>query len=413
MRVAIVGSGVSGLTAAFLLRNHFHVEVFEKESWLGGHTHTMTISEDERHLDIDTGFIVFNDKTYPNFNKLLNNLKIKRIPTSMSFSVSNLNSGLEFNGTNLSGIFAQRKNLVNIKFLWMLIQLLKFNKQAKNLNETDANLSLLAYINKHKISANLVENYLLPMCCSIWSCPADQMMQTPVRFLFDFFNNHGMLNINDRPQWFVVKGGSHAYVKAIESLNNIQFHKVCAVVAVKRLESHIQLETSQGTKAFDYVVFATHADTTLQLLSNPSFLEHEALSAFRFQKNDVVLHTDTSVMPTNKRAWAAWNFKVINSHKNLHQLAYNMNILQGFHSKKTYCVSVNQSCSIDPNKVLHTFKYDHPVFDKKACTAQKKHLDISGKDRIFYCGAYWRNGFHEDGVFSALHIGKQLCQTSL
>ncbi|MDA8561649.1 FAD-dependent oxidoreductase [Gammaproteobacteria bacterium] len=413
MRIAIVGSGISGLTAAFLLNKKHDVYVFEKENWIGGHTHTLDVIENNRNLAIDTGFIVFNDKTYPYFNKLLNKLGVEKQKTTMSFSVANQYRGIEYNGTDLKGIFAQRQNILNINFIKMLVSILKLNKIAKGITKLDYNLSLADFISEYKINHYTVENYLLPMCCAIWSCEQEQMLDTPARFLFNFLNNHGMLNINDRPQWYTVKNGSKQYVNALVGSESIKFYKDSPVQKVIRTESSVKINTSNESHVFDKVIMATHANDTLTLIENPNSEEANILSCFPYQDNHVALHTDTSVLPKNRRAWAGWNYRVDEGNKQSCRLSYNMNILQNIQSKTTYCVSVNQSDLIDKNKLIAEFTYAHPVYTQSGLKAQKQQLAISGVNNIFYCGAYWRYGFHEDGVRSALHISEMLDGDSL
>lgn len=408
MRIAIIGSGISGLTSAYLLQHQHEIHIYEKENWIGGHTHTLDVVEDSKTLAIDTGFIVFNDKTYPNFNKLIDQLNVPKQKTHMSFSVSNQLNGLEYNGTSLHGLFAQKKNIFNYNYLKMLYHITQLNTLAKELVLTHTPHTLKSFIEHYNIDSYTVDNYLLPMCCAIWSCKKEQILATPIQFLFSFLNNHGMLNINDRPQWYVIKNGSREYVRQLETLRTIQYHKNNPVLAVWRENNQIILKTKHKNIKFDKIIFATHANDTLKLLKSPLPLEQEVLSYFPYQNNQVTLHTDISVLPHNKKAWACWNFLI---DKNSHQqcrLSYNMNLLQGLASKKTYCVSVNQNDLINTQDIIEQFDYAHPVYTTQAFQAQKRQAEISGRNNIFYCGAYWGYGFHEDGVKSALHISKQL-----
>lgn len=408
MRIAIVGSGISGLTAAYLLHKQHEVHVFEKENWIGGHTHTLEVMEGQNKLAIDTGFIVFNNKTYPMFTRLLDRLSIEKQKSSMSFSVKNTLNGLEYNGTSLNGLFAQRKNVFNLQFLKMLNSIIKLNKHAKNITKGSSDQLLSDFIQEYAIDEYTVNNYLLPMCCAIWSSEREKMLTTPVQFIVNFLDNHGMLNINDRPQWYVVKGGSNQYVHALMRLEGVRFNLEQAVTKVLRDQSKVKLETTNGTDEFDAVIMATHANDTLALLANPHQQETDVLSCFPYQNNHVILHTDCSVLPTNKRAWAAWNYYLDEQAENSCRLSYNMNILQSLNAEKTYCVSVNQADLIDQSKIIAEFNYAHPVYTKQGFAAHKQQLSISGKDNIYFCGAYWRNGFHEDGVQSALHISDML-----
>lgn len=408
MRIAVVGAGISGLTASYLLRQKHDVHVFEKEDWLGGHTHTLDVMEGNNKLKIDTGFIVFNDKTYPSFNKLLKKLGVERQETTMSFSVSNSFNGLEYNGTDLPGLFAQRSNLINFNFIRMLASILKLNNIAKAIAKKGCKLSLAQFIKEYNIKPYTVENYLLPMCCAIWSGKRKQILETPVQFIFNFLNNHGMLNINDRPQWYVVKGGSSKYVQILADNKEINFHHHEPVLRVSRSNLKVKIETLTDNYYFDKVVMATHANDTLTLLQNPTQEEINILSCFQYQDNNVSLHKDISVLPKNKRAWAAWNYRIDELSDDSCRLSYNMNMLQDIKAKETYCVSVNQLDLIDNDKKIAEFTYAHPIQTKVGFDAQKEQLNISGKGNIYYCGAYWGYGFHEDGVSSALHISQHL-----
>ena len=314
MRIAIIGSGISGLTAAYLLSQQYTVDVFEKESWIGGHTHTLAVKEPHRNLAIDTGFIVFNDKTYPNFNALIAKLGVARQKTTMSFSVRNSSIGLEYNGTNISGLFADRSNWVNRDFLTMLFAISRINKLGKQLTQIDSHITLREFIVKHRLSSYVVDNYLIPMCCAIWSCAKDKMLETPAKFLFEFLHNHGMLNIQNRPTWYVIRSGSRSYVDILIQEKNINIISNNPVLQVSRTKNTVVLSTQKGQMTYDKVIFATHASDTLNILVDPSHDERYILSHFPYQPNSVILHTDTAVLPTNKRAWAAWNYIVEKNH---------------------------------------------------------------------------------------------------
>jgi uncharacterized protein len=408
MRIAVIGSGISGLTAAYLLRKAHHVHVFEKEDWLGGHTHTVGVDDDGALVDVDTGFIVFNDKTYPNFIKLLHKLDVKYEKTTMSFSVCNRLTGLEYNGSNLDGLFLQRKNILKWRHLYMIYSILKFNKSAQKYLSKPLNMTLQEYILHNRIDDYTVDNYLLPMCCSIWSCPKNEMLLTPVKFLFEFLNNHGLLSINDRPQWYFIKGGSHSYVKKIMSQPKINFHKNEPVFSVIREGAKIKVVTELDQYQFDKVIMATHADDTLKIMRGLTDHENEILGQFKYQDNEVILHSDIAVLPKEKKAWSAWNFRIDLGKEFTCSLSYNMNILQKIKSKKDLIVSVNQSDIIEPTKIMQKFTYAHPIYSQGAFESQPKQSIISGKNNTFYCGAYWGYGFHEDGVKSALHISQLL-----
>lgn len=411
MKIGIIGSGISGLTTAYLLQNHHEVTLFEKENWVGGHTHTVQVESDQEAtpLMIDTGFIVFNNKTYPNFIKLIKSLDVEKKETSMSFSVSNQYTGLEYNGTNLRGLFAQPRNLFNLTYLKMLKDIIIFNKLLKQQLNSVNDLSLAEFLDKFSISPYLITNYFLPMVCSIWSGSRKQLLQTPARFLIAFLDNHGMLNINDRPNWYIIKGGSSQYVNKILAKANFTVRSKTAISVVTRETKGVRCITDKNqSHLFDHVVIAAHANDALKMMSNPSKDEIDILSSFPYQDNCVLLHTDINVLPSNNKAWASWNFRLDDQEARSCRLSYNMNMLQGIDCANTYCISVNQEDLIDKNKILAEFSYAHPIMTLEGFKNQNKQLALNGKDRLSFCGAYWGYGFHEDGVNSALQVSKAI-----
>ncbi|MEH6798038.1 MAG: FAD-dependent oxidoreductase [Halopseudomonas sabulinigri] len=414
MRVAIIGSGISGLVCARLLSRRHEVTVFEASEWIGGHTHTVDVTIGERAYALDTGFIVFNDWTYPNFIELLKQLGVASQPTEMSFSVSEPKSDMEYNGNTLRTLFARRRHLISPGFLLMLRDILRFNREAQEgLRDGTLNqhATLGEYLRERRYGKRFIEHYIVPMGAAIWSMPTEQMFDFPLEFFVRFFRNHGLLAIKDRPQWRVVCGGSRSYLAPLIEPFKEQIRLSTPVLRVERHEKDVSVFTASGEERFDQVVFACHSDQALALLADPSVTEQEILGAIGYAENDVVLHTDTRVLPRRKRAWASWNYRLDKTKEHAAALTYNMNILQGIEAPETFCVSLNQTAQIDPNKILRRFRYAHPQFSIAAANAQARWRELLGKQHTFYCGAYWANGFHEDGVVSALRVAEAFGET--
>lgn len=407
MKIAIIGSGISGLACAYYLRNIAEVTLFEGNDYLGGHTATKSIEFDGHSYSIDTGFIVYNNRTYPRFIELLSELDIKGQATEMSFSVRNDNTQLEYNGHNLHTLFAQKSNLLNPRFYRFISEILRFNKLAKNtLNQSDALNSLGDFLQHHHFSDYFSENYILPMGAAIWSTSVRNMLDFPLQFFLQFFLNHGLLDVNNRPQWYVVPGGSHSYIKAMKPHLKARIFLNTPVVSVQRLYQKAMVTTQNGQHLFDQVIFACHSDQARKLLSDISIEEEQLLSALPYQSNLVTLHTDSSVLPKRKAAWASWNFRIPkeDNANGLPKITYNMNILQGIQSKHTFCVSLNDDEAINPNKIIAQYQYAHPQYTASSVKAQKHRRNINGKNNTWFCGAYWYNGFHEDGLRSAQDV---------
>ncbi len=402
--IAVIGGGVSGLTAAYILGREHEVTLFEANSYLGGHTDTQEVLVAGELIHVDTGFIVYNDRTYPNFIKLLDRLGCAGIPTEMSFSMNR--AGLEYNGHTLNSLFAQRSNLFRPSFWRMVFDILKFNKAAVSLNP-DETRTIGEYLAQEGYSSTFCHDYLLPMAAAIWSTGHQGVSDFPIKALAQFFENHGLLSIKNRPQWRVVKGGSHAYIEAMKpALADARTGQ--AVVGVSRTKSGVELVLESGDEfVFDEVVMATHSDQALQMLTDPSASERQILGSIRFTPNKACLHTDTSLLPARKLAWASWNYHRTNENIDKATLTYNMNILQHIKSDETVMVTLNDNGRIDPEKVLKKIDYAHPHYDQAMLDAQQRKHEISGKNRTHYCGAYWRFGFHEDGVNSALDVCRQ------
>ena len=409
MKIAIIGSGISGLTTAYLLHKDHDITVFEANDYIGGHTHTHEISQNDKMWRVDSGFIVYNEKTYPNFIKLLKELKVKVQKTTMGFSVKAPSQNLEYSGGSLNTVFAQRLNLFKPAFLIMLKDILRFNRlAAKELSKVDETTTILSFLEKHKFSKPFVENYIIPMGAAIWSTAANKTTEMPAAFYIRFFKNHGLLQIFNRPQWFVIKGGSKSYVqKIIEGFQEkILLSK--PVIKVERNPSEVKIycEKEADPLFFDKVVFATHSDQALALLKDPSNDEKSVLEAMPYQKNTAIVHTDVTLMPKIKKTWSSWNYLLSGDQNRPVTLTYNMNILQSLDAKPDFLVTLNSLNEINPSKIIKKIDYSHPLFTVNGVHAQKKKNQISGQNNTYYCGAYWGNGFHEDGVNSALDVCK-------
>ena len=400
-KIAVVGSGISGLTSAYLLSRDHQVTVYEASDYLGGHTHTHVIELEGRQLNVDTGFIVYNDRTYPNFISLLDQLGCTGLATEMSFSVNR--PGLEYNGHSINTLFAQRRNLVNPRFLGMLLDILRFNRNAPAIGIED-DRSLGEYLSDEHYGAAFQQDYLVPMAAAIWSTGDTDVRHFPVRSLAHFFVNHGLVSLKNRPQWRVLAGGSHSYVKAMQSkIGEIKLST--PVNRIERAAEHVLLEAKGEERRFDAVVIAVHSDQALGLLEDPSPQELEVLSPMRYSSNIATLHTDSSLLPKRKLAWASWNYHAAKQREKA-TLTYNMNILSHIESNSDVLVTLNDAGEIDSEKILKTVHYEHPIFNHEMMLSQNRHAEISGVNRTHYCGAYWHYGFHEDGVVSALNVCK-------
>ena len=407
MKIAIIGSGISGNTLAYYLNPHHQIALFESNDRIGGHSHTHHIDVFNQKVNVDTGFIVFNKKTYPNFLKLLHELKVPYENSAMSFSVKDSQKDFEYNGTNLNALFAQRKNFINPSFYKMIREILRFNKSSIILLSGDEEISLGDYLKREGYSDFFKKYYILPMGSAIWSSNIKTMMQFPAKFFIQFFNNHGMLNINDRPQWLTISGGSINYVdkmikpfrKKIKLNQNIKY--------VERKKDHIAIHHKDRIEKFDWVFFACHSDEALKLIKSPSFHEKNILKAIPYTDNEVILHYDDHFMPKRKLAWAAWNYHIDDNANSPASLTYNMNILQNLKTEVPLLVTLNPLQKINKKKIIKTLSYAHPQYSLRSIEAQSKYHLISGVNRTSFAGAYWGNGFHEDGVKSALDAIQQ------
>lgn len=409
MKIAIVGSGIAGLTCAYLLQRQHQITLFEASDWVGGHTHTVDVEVQGQSFAIDTGFIVFNDWTYPNFIRLLDQLGVASQPTEMSFSVHDPASGSEYNGNNLNSLFAQRSNLLRPAFWGMLRDILRFNREAQfDLAEQRiaADLTLGQYLQQRGYGQRFIDHYIVPMGAAIWSMSLADMLQFPLQFFVRFFKNHGLLSVSDRPQWRVISGGSRSYVAPLSAGFAEHIRLNCPVQRVERDAEGVTLHSATGVERFDKVVFACHSDQALALLATPSAAERDILGALRYADNDVVLHTDTRLLPERPLAWASWNYRLGGPVSQPAAVTYNMNILQGIRSATTFCVSLNQTDAIDPARILGRYRYAHPQYSLDGLRAQARWQELLGAQHSYYCGAYWANGFHEDGVVSALRVAE-------
>ncbi len=413
MRVAIIGGGVSGLVAGYQLQRHHNITLFEANDYIGGHTNTVDVSVGGRDYAIDTGFIVFNDRTYPNFERLLTELNVESQPTRMSFSVSCERTGLEYRGADFAGLFAQRRNLFNPKFHRLLWDLLRFNRLGQQLLESDEESDTVGeFLARNGFSKSFINHYFLPMGAAIWSAPFDKFADFPIRFIAEFYRNHGLLGVTDRPQWRVIKGGSRSYIPSLTSSWRDSIQLDSPVSSVVRREGKVWISVKGSEPAeFDHVVFACHSDQAMRMLGdNITPVESEILSSFPYQSNTATLHTQHSVLPKNRRAWACWNYYNPQELGPSATVTYNMNLLQSIQSETVFCVTLNDDRRIQPENVIKSFRYSHPIFNLNRKRMQARHAELINQNNSSFCGAYWGNGFHEDGVKSALLVAAALVE---
>jgi predicted NAD/FAD-binding protein len=404
MKIAVIGSGIAGNVAAYHLARDHDISVFEAGSHVGGHTHTHEVEQAGRCYRVDTGFIVFNDWTYPNFIRLLDELGVPSQPSDMSFAVRVEQSGLEYNGTSLDSLFAQRRNLLRPSFWRMIRDILRFNREAPTLIEQPGQgMSLGEYLAANAYSREFTEHYIVPMGAAIWSTDPAKLLDFPAHYFVRFFYNHGMLSVDDRPQWRVIRGGSARYVEALTAGFKDRIRLRSPVREVRRLADQVFIKCDGGeTERFDTVFIACHSDQALAMLADATRWEREVLGAIPYQANEAVLHTDVRLMPRTRRAWAAWNYHALANQDEGVALTYNMNILQFLDAPKPFLVTLNRTQSIDPAHILKRIHYEHPLYTSAGVAAQARHHEINGPLNTYFCGAYWRFGFHEDGVVSAL-----------
>lgn len=410
-RIAIIGSGISGLSAAWFLRNRHDITVFEAADRIGGHTATVDVRLQGKSYAVDTGFIVYNDWTYPNFIRLMDTIGVASRPTQMSFSVHCDRTGMEYCGSNLNGLFAQRSNIASPRFWRMVRDIIRFNRESIEDLDTGRvadDESLGEYLAARGYSDTFINQYLVPMGAAIWSASTRTMLEFPMRFFLQFFRNHGLLQIRNRPQWRTIAGGSREYLEPLTASFADRIQLSSPVESVRRIAAGAELKVHGQWQVFDQVVIACHSDQALALLDDASVEERSILGAVPYQMNDVILHTDTALLPKRQRAWACWNYHVDAAEQPHAVVTYNMNMLQGIESPETFCVTLNETHRIDDSRILGRYRYAHPVFTPEGVKAQEALKAMSGRSRTWFCGAWARNGFHEDGVASALAVAEAL-----
>jgi len=393
------------MTAAYKLHQQGHdIEVYEANDYVGGHTATIDVERNGKRYAIDTGFIVFNDWTYPNFIALLDELNVEWQYSDMSFSLRCESTGLEYNGTSINTLFAQRLNALRPSFLRMIFDILRFNEAAKQALPTlSAELTLVEYLRQGSYTQVFKDRYIVPMGRAIWSASESAMLNFPARFFIEFFDRHGFLNVDNRPRWRAIKGGSREYARKLIEPFKSRILLRTPVTGVQRNDDHVVVRTLLGDlQCYDYVVFACHSDQALRMLDQPTVAEHQVLSAFPYQENEVVLHSDIRMLPHKRLARAAWNYHLLENNQDRVALTYDMNVLQNLDADEKFLVTLNRGHEIDASTVWGRYVYHHPVYTPQAVAAQQRQSELNGVKRSFYCGAYWRYGFHEDGVVSAL-----------
>jgi uncharacterized protein len=410
MRIAVVGAGVSGLTAAYLLHSDHEVTVFEADSYIGGHASTIRVDTANETHHLDTGFMVFNDRNYPNFERLMSRLGVASQASDMSFSVSDGGGEFEYSSTSLSGLFADRGHLRSLSFQRMLAEIPRFQRAARVLlRDGDDRVSLRDWLAEHGFSNSFVERLMVPQVAAVWSANPEQLWNFPAMFLARFFENHGMLTLRGRPRWRTISGGSATYVAELARgfRERIQFSS--QVGEIRRDEDGVRVTVrGRDSERFDQVILATHSDQAMAILADASSSEHEILDAIPYQQNEAVLHTDTNMLPRRRRAWASWNYRLLENAGSRATVTYHLNRLQNLISEQQFCVTLNMTERIDPARILHRAVYSHPVYTPAGVVAQRRVSEISGRNRTHFCGAYWGWGFHEDGVTSGLRVAEAL-----
>jgi len=409
MRIAIIGAGVSGLVTAHLLGSEHDVTVFEAAGYAGGHTNTVRVDTPHETHAVDTGFIVFNDRNYPNFERLLQRLGVASQPSTMTFSVSDGRGDFEYNGSSPNGLFAKRAHLVTPWFHRMIADMARFQRAARALlSSTSPGPSLGDWLEQLSFSRPFIDRLIVPQASAVWSADPHQMWSFPARYMAEFFENHGMLSFRNRPCWRTVQGGSARYVEALLAGFSGKLFLGTAVRGVSRHRDHVVVTPATGEpQRFDEVVLATHSDQALSMLEDPSDREHELLGAIPYQANEAVLHTDVRMLPRRRRAWASWNYHLLDDPGDRTTVTYHMNRLQSLTAERDFCVTLNRTQEIDPAHVIRRIQYAHPVYTAGGVRAQQRVAEISGRERTHFCGAYWGWGFHEDGVVSALRVAKR------
>ncbi|MFT7617607.1 MAG: putative NAD/FAD-binding protein [Planctomycetota bacterium] len=415
MKIAIIGSGISGLVAAHKLHKEHDITVFEANDRIGGHTHTVGVRDSDQMVGVDTGFIVYNETTYPYFTKLLRELEVETQPTEMSFSVTCRKSGLEYNGSSLRQLFVQKRNIFRPSFYRMIREILRFNRLTAEVFATPNDTrTIREFVTEYHFQPQFIDHYLVPLGASLWSCSASKFLDFPLSLVVRFLENHGMNTVDNRPEWRVIKGGSQKYVDKIIRPFADRILVNTPVRSIRRTDTSVEITAAnRAVEEFDHVVVACHSNQALRMLADPSPVENEMLSEFPYQANKVFLHTDTAILPKRKKAWASWNYHIPQEPQKNVSVTYDMNILQTLKTEEVYCVTLNDSFPIRSDSVIKEIDYEHPLYTVKGMEAQNRHHELINQNRTSFCGAYWGNGFHEDGVRSALAVVEGLRQEVL
>ena len=413
MKIAVIGSGISGLSSAYYLSKKHKVDLFEKENHFGGHAHTIDITYNNSHkkkIAVDIGFIVFNHSTYPNLINFFNDNKIEIEKSNMSFSVSVRGKNIEYCGNGLNGIFVNRKNIFNLKFLKMFYEILKFYKECDKIENINYEQTLESFLKKKKLSQYFINYHIIPMVAAIWSMPPYEAGQMPLKFFLKFFQNHGLFKLKNRPDWFTVKNRSKTYVNKILEKISGEYYKNYNINKVERKSNSVRVFYGDESEFFDYdkVVFATHADQTISILENPSDAEKNILSKFNYKKNMAVIHTDEKVMPSNKKAWSSWNSSINTDNLSECSITYWLNKLQNLKIDKNIFLTLNPYFEIDNDMIVKKVEFTHPYYNQEALSSQKNLSTIQNKKNILFCGSYFGYGFHEDGIKSSIAMLKFL-----
>ena len=410
MKIAVVGSGISGLSAAHYLSKKHHVDIFEKDDHFGGHSHTLDLKIGTKKIAVDIGFIVFNFKTYPNLIKFFEENKIEIEKSDMSFAVSVKDTAFEYCGRGLNGIFSNRSNLINFKFLRMFFDIIKFYKKCDNFTEFNEEIILGDYLKKEKLSKEFIDYHLIPMVSAIWSMPPHEATQMPLKFFIKFFQNHGLFKIKNRPQWYTVKNRSRTYVENILSKISGEHFKNYPVKKIKSKTNGVDLYYGGESEFFDYdkVILATHADEALSIIESPSEEEKKILSNFSYKKNIAYIHTDESIMPKNPKVWSSWNSSIKKDEIEKNSITYWLNLLQNLKCEENIFLTLNPYFEIDQSKIIKKVTFTHPYFDQSALNYQSQLINLQNKRNILFCGSYFGYGFHEDGIKSSIEMLKNL-----
>ena len=412
MKIAVIGSGISGLSAAYYLSKKNSVDLFESESHFGGHSHTINISyQEKKQIAVDIGFIVFNEKTYPNLIKFFQENKIQVEKSNMSFSVSVKDTNIEYCGKGISGVFSNRKNILNPKFVKMFFEIINFYKKCTNINIDNLNKETLGdFLKKESLSDYFINYHIIPMVAAIWSIHPSQAKQMPINFFINFFKNHGLFKLKNRPQWFTVSNRSKTYVDKIISQISGEYYKNYPINKISRNIDNLKVYYGSENEFFNYdkVVIATHADDALSLIENPTKEEKIILKNFKYKKNLAVIHSDNSFMPKNKKAWSSWNSSILNNDIGKNSITYWLNLLQNLNIEKNIFLTLNPYYEISENQIYKKVYFTHPYYDHEALKSQKELYSLQNKQNILFCGSYFGYGFHEDGIKSSIDMIKYI-----